>query len=369
MSELNADFLFKNFLKIVTAICIVLAFMFVLSPFIIPLLLGGILAMAFSPFVDYFIKRGRSRRLSVVVISLGLFVLGLAPVTVVLLRGTKIVTSFLSEQSILMTKHKIEDKAYALLDNFAELYAIDPVEAHEKFDSVVNSAGSWVLGLFSNLLAQIPNLAMLSFVTILAFYFFLVDANRIRKWFDRYFNFSNGNGDKFIYLIKASCNEIFFSNVLTGLIQATVVSTGAFFCKTGDVFIVFFITFFLSFIPVIGAGPVAFLLAALAFLDGRVGAGIAMTIVAIFAGLVDNLIRPYLTSRGEVAVPVFFSFLSIVGGVLVIGLPGLFLGPLLASLTFGALPIIFDEYFHNKNNNKTLSTPETSVATSGDQVE
>ncbi|MFA6237829.1 MAG: AI-2E family transporter [Bacteriovorax sp.] len=348
MSELNADFIFKNIFKIVTAISIILAFAFILTPFLIPLLLGGILAMAFSPFVAFFMNRGWSRRLSVIVLSLGIFILGMTPVTIILMRGTKIVTHFLNEESLLIIKHKIQDKVDALLANFADIYDIDLSDAHDKFDSLVGTIGKWGLDLFSNFLSQIPNVAMLSFITILSFYFFLIDEVRIRKWFDRYFNFTNGNGDRFISLIKASCNEIFFSNVLTGFIQASVVATGAFFSHTGDVFIVFFCTFFLSFIPVIGAGPVAFAVAALAFIDGRVGAGIAMSVVGVIAGIVDNLIRPYLTSRGEVKVPVYVSFLSIIGGVIVIGLPGLFLGPLLASLTYGALPIIIDEFFQKE---------------------
>jgi predicted PurR-regulated permease PerM len=41
----------------------------------------------------------------------------------------------------------------------------------------------------------------------------------------------------------------------------------------------------------------------------------------------------------------FIGLLAVVGGVIVMGLPGLFVGPLIASLVFGALPIIFDEYF------------------------
>lgn len=353
MNESNADFIFKNFLKITAAIVIILTFLYLLTPFLIPLLLGGILAMAFSPFVAYFMQRGWSRRLSVVILSITIFILGLTPVTIVLMRGTKIVTHFFSEQSIMTTKHKIEDKAYAFLDNLADVYNIDQVEAHEKFDNAVRGVGAWAIDLFSSVLGQIPNLAMLIFITILSFYFFLSDEVRIRSWFDRYFYFKKDNGDKFVGLMKSSCNEIFFSNVITGLIQASVVAIGAFFTSTGDVFIVFFSAFFLSFIPVIGAGPVGFIVAAFAFIDGRVGAGMAMSIVAVTTGVVDNFVRPYLSSRGVVKVPLYVSFLSIIGGVILIGLPGLFVGPLLASLTYGALPIIFDEVFHEevqKNN-------------------
>lgn len=366
MKESNSDFILKNFLKIAIAILIILSFVFILYPFFIPLILGGILAMAFSPFVKYFMARGWSRKFSVLIISFTILILGLTPVTIVLMRGTKIVTHFLSEQSIVMTKHKLEDRAYAILDNLADIYNIDQVEAHEKFDNAVSNAGTWLLQLFTRLLSELPNLAMLVFITILTFYFFLIDEARIRKWFDRYFHFTTENGNKFITLIKSSCNEIFFSNVLTGFIQATIVATGAFFTDTGDVFIVFFSAFFLSFIPVIGAAPVAFIVAVLAFLDSRIGAGIGMAIVGLVAGVTDNLVRPYLSSRGEVNVPIYVSFLSIIGGVIILGLPGLFVGPLLASLAYGALPIIFAEFFDTGVTSEPVasdSTPEVS----GDQ--
>lgn len=43
---------------------------------------------------------------------------------------------------------------------------------------------------------------------------------------------------------------IFFTNIITGIIQATIVSLGAFFFEVGDFFLVFFITFSVSFIPI-----------------------------------------------------------------------------------------------------------------------
>lgn len=368
MSGLNADFIFKNFLKIMTAIGIVVAFGLILSPFYIPLLLGGILAMAFSPFVKYFLNKGWKRTPAVLFISISLFILGLTPVTIVLMRGTKIVSGFLNEQSIVMIKNKIEDKAYVLLDNFSDIYHIDPVEAHQEFDSFVNTAGKWALDLFSKFLGQIPNVMMLSFITILTFYFFLINEVKIRKWFDLYFNFRKANGDRFIVLLKSSCNEVFFSNVLTGLIQASIVATGVFFTKGGDVYIIFFAAFFFSFIPVIGAAPVAFLVSIILFIESRIGSGIAMAIVGAVTGVADNLVRPYLTSRGDVKVPVYVSFLSIIGGVITMGLPGLFLGPLLASLTYGVLPIILDEYFINNHQPPVTTCPPEGSTVSDEQL-
>ena len=185
----------------------------------------------------------------------------------------------------------------------------------------------------------------MGFITFLSFCFFLVKEKKIRKLFNRYFYFSKENGDHFILILKTSCREIFVSNVITGVIQALIVAVGALICNIGDFYLVFMFTFICSFIPVIGAAPMAFLIAGMAAIDQRYGAGITMCVVGVISGVSDNILRPYLVSRGEVEVPGVIGLLCIIGGVIVIGLPGLFVGPLFASLFFGALPIIVDEYF------------------------
>ena len=77
-----------------------------------------------------------------------------------------------------------------------------------------------------------------------------------------------------------------------------------------------------------------------------------MFVISIISGLADNIIRPYLASMGEVEVDGFISFMAVIGGVIVLGLPGLFVGPLLASLIYGLIPIIFEEYFPKNDNNE-----------------
>jgi predicted PurR-regulated permease PerM len=200
------------------------------------------------------------------------------------------------------------------------------------------------------MITQIPDLLLGVLVMNLSFYFFLLKEDEIREVFDRYYYFTKDHSNRFINVLKSSCREVFLSNVITGILQSTIISLGALACGLGDFYIVFFLTFIISFIPVIGAAPMAFALAIIAFLEKRTGAGIVMAIIGTFAGVADNLVRPYLVSLGEVEVPAFIGFLAVIGGVYVLGLPGLFVGPLLASLVYGALPIIVEEYFPPKEN-------------------
>ena len=340
------EVVFKNFFKFVTALFIILGFLYVIFPFMIPLIFGGILALASSPFIHKLMARGHSRKKSLIMLTVCLFVLIIMPLTFFFMRGFKIVSQFFSEQSIDELTKSGQQRIYALFDKISANYNVDPEMIKQKVLALLNNAGTFTFKLFGDLVSQIPNIVILSVITLFAFYFFLLKEVQIRKFFDRYFHFSQKNADQFIIVLKSSAREVFVANVVTGLIQSTIVSIGALICGIGDFYIVLFTTFIISFIPVIGAAPMAFLLSGIAFIDDQVGQGITMAVVGVITGTADNFIRPYLSSSfGDANVPVFVSFIAVIGGVVVLGIPGLFVGPLLASLVYGALPILAREFF------------------------
>lgn len=344
------EIFFKNFFKLFTGFIVIAAFLYILSPFLVPFLFGGMLAMALSPFLSYFMKKYQwTRQKSLIVLTLLIFLIAALPSAIFLMRGAKIISEFFSKQTISVITQNAQGKIYAFVDNMAENNHIDPVMVREKVDSFSTQAGTWILKTFSDLVGQIPDLFLIGLVTILSFYFFLSKEDHIRKLFDRYYYFNKKNSDKFVVVMKSSCREVFFSNVITGVMQSLIVSIGALSCGLGDFYIIFFFTFIISFIPIIGAAPMAFALALYAFIDGRVGAGIAMSIIGAVSGIADNIIRPYLVSLGEVEVPAFIGFLAVIGGVIVMGLPGLFVGPLLASMMYGIIPLIVNDYFPNES--------------------
>jgi predicted PurR-regulated permease PerM len=341
---------FRNFFKLATAFLIVACFLYVLSPFIVPFFFGGMLALALSPFLTGFMKKyGWSKKKALIVMSIVLFFIFAVPVTIFCIRGAKIITEFFSQQSVSGLTQKTQAYVYNFLDHFATDNHLEAEMVKEKFNNFLQNAGSWTLKTFSDLVTQIPDLLLGLLVMMLSFFFFLLKENHIREIFDRYFYFTKSHADKFVSVLKSSCKEVFFSNVLTGVLQSSIVALGALACGIGDFYIIFFFTFIISFIPIIGAAPMAFAIALFAFLvEKRTGAGIAMAIIGTVSGLADNVIRPYLASLGEVEVPAFIGFLAVIGGVIVMGLPGLFVGPLLASLMYGVLPIIIEEYFPPK---------------------
>lgn len=353
MSEVTIHLFIKNFFKISILAILLSLFIYIMSPFILFIGLGGILAMALSPFVDFFIRRGLSRNLSLILFSFLLSLIGFVPVVGFFVRGSQVITEKLQQSNFSELKLQFASINERFINKFSLLYGLDAAYIEHKFDKILSYSFSSLTKIFNTFISELPLLLIMGLITMLSVYFFLKEAEKIRIFFNRYFYFSPENGDKFISMVKTCCREVFFSNIITGIIQATIVSVGALIFDVGDFFLVFYATFIASFIPVIGAAPMAVLLALFCFMDSHVGAGFGMLVVALISGVSDNIIRPYLGTLGAVEVHPFIGFMAVIGGVIMFGLPGLFIGPLLASLIFGVIPIIISEYSRSdyKNSN------------------
>lgn len=345
MKETFRTFVLHNAFKVGFAVSMVLLFLYIMVPFMIAIIMGGIFAMALIPFVDYLIRKGLSRDTSMVIMSVTLGFLMLTPAVFFFMRGSRMVNEMMQKTDVESVTGKVTKTAYRVIDRVSDSYGVDNEFAKAKFDSFVKASGKFLTRLFSDFMVNLPEVILAVLVTMLATYCFLKEAEEIRKIFDRYFYFSTENGDKFVKMLKVCCQEVFITNIATGVLQATVVSVGAVVFGVGDFFLVFFVTFIVSFIPVLGAGPVAAALAVISFMEAKSGAGIGMLVVAGVAGISDNVIRPFLASLGNVAIHPFIALLAVLGGVVMFGLPGLFIGPLVASMCFGALPIIIEEYY------------------------
>ncbi|HXS16764.1 MAG TPA: AI-2E family transporter, partial [Polyangiaceae bacterium] len=87
------------------------------------------------------------------------------------------------------------------------------------------------------------------------------------------------------------------------------------------------VTFFISFIPAIGAGGACFVAALLLLAGGKVWSALFLAIWIIPVGLVDNWVKPLLVKRG-MHMHGGVVFFALLGGIAAFGAVGLLLGPL-----------------------------------------
>lgn len=118
-----------------------------------------------------------------------------------------------------------------------------------------------------------------------------------------------------------------------------------------------------SLVPAVGAAivwvPVAvFLIASGQYVD----AGILIAVGALVIGLVDNLLRPILVGR-DTKLPDYLVLLSTLGGLVLFGINGFVMGPLIAALFIAFWGIFVREFPDDDRVNKAEGGPEQDVTT------
>jgi len=130
--------------------------------------------------------------------------------------------------------------------------------------------------------------------------------------------------------------SVVYGIIGTALAQAIAAAIGFWVAGVPSPFLLGLLTFLLALIP--GGPPVVWLPAALwLFHAGHTGWGIFMAAwgILVISGI-DNLVRPYLISRGS-NLPFVIVLLGAIGGVLAFGFIGLFLGPVLLAVGYALM--------------------------------
>jgi predicted PurR-regulated permease PerM len=325
------------------------AFLALFLPFYSELLLAAVFAFAIEPFLGRVLRKRHLRwRASVALILIGMFIVLAVPVTVVVYKlyaqvievskaGLQNTPLF---QQLVVIRAEIVDFANQTLARFGLTDSIDLAGISEDGFSRLANGG---LQVITGLVYKIPRMMISLFVFCAALYFFLAEAGPLKTIFQRQKLLTRAESDRLIGVIQLSSYNTVISSVLIAVMQASIVAIGALILKTGDLTVVWVVTFFCSFVPMIGAGPVALAMGAFKLVEGHYGAAIGFLLVAVVAGTMDNLVRPYLISSGESDLHPIVSLLAIIGGLIVFGMPGLFLGPVIASVTVKIIPTLQDQ--------------------------
>jgi predicted PurR-regulated permease PerM len=121
---------------------------------------------------------------------------------------------------------------------------------------------------------------------------------------------------------------VVLANIGVSLIQATIVAVATVALGIPNAALWSVASFALSFVPFVGTGLVTLSAAAYLFAMNRNAAGVAMLVVALVAGSIDNVLRPLLT-QGSIELPFLWRLVAFVGGIAAFGIAGVIVGPLI----------------------------------------
>lgn len=206
----------------------------------------------------------------------------------------------------------------------------EPEQVTERIQEAIRSAGVMASGFLLALAKGVPVFLLQAAMSVLAFYFFLLDGRRFADWAMKRTAIA---ADVRLRLTRAFAQTA-RSTVLAGFAAAAAQSLvilvaylalgvpGAFVAAGG--------TFLLAWVPVLGSLPASFAGVGYLYSQDQMGACAAMAAFAVLAGTADNLVRPFVL-KGRDDMHPLLGLVAIVAGVDMFGVLGLFLGPLLAS--------------------------------------
>lgn len=320
------------------------AFGLMFLPFWKPLLMAALFAFALVNWVDRLGNR-RQRGLPALLILGGFSLVLVIPTLFVILRVVRSISSLRSDNvaqtSLYRSFEGLAAGWHRTLESVlakAQLEVGDIPPPMEFF----GKAAAWLVEQTTALAGNLPELILSLLVFAVALYFFLTEARRIRLFFIGLGVLDRDELDAIVRIVQRCSYRTLVASAAIGGVQALIVAGGALAFGYDEFMLIFILTFFASFIPVIGAAPIAALLALGSLAGGSLGAAAGLAVVAVVAGSVDNFLKPYFVSSGSDSdVHPVVALLAIIGAVIVYGIPGLLLGPILTELAVRIIPVFF----------------------------
>lgn len=189
---------------------------------------------------------------------------------------------------------------------------------------------------FAALLAVLSGIAELLLAIALAFFFYR-DGPAIAQRVERLMTKLGGAQSRRLLALTASVTRgVIYGLLGTAVVQGAMTVFGLWLAGVPQPMLLGVIAGIISILPV--GAPLVWIPATIwLFVEGRWGWGLFMGLYgALGISSVDNIIRPWLISRGA-DLPLLLTLLGAIGGVLAFGFLGLFLGPVLLAVGYTLL--------------------------------
>lgn len=336
----------QNAVRVAICFLVAIPFITIFIPFFVPLLLAVFFALGLEPLWNKLGLHRRQKKFFPVFLLFFWFIFLFIPTVVFGVKVVRVLQEFTAKgtqnSQVFQSLNTLWDKSYMWGLDILHMVNLE-ADIFPTKDEIVSKVSPIVLVGTTNFLASLPQVGLSLLVFFGGLIVLVPRANKIKNFFIDIELLPKEETEQIISSLKRNCYLVLVSTFLIGILQAFIVALGASIFGFHEFFLIFVVTFILSFIPVIGAAPVSFVLAVTAFVIGQSGNGIGLLVVTGIAGSIDNIIKPYVFSAREEGAHPIMSLIGIIGAIIVFGLPGLLLGPLLLQLGTELLPKLFEK--------------------------
>ncbi len=297
---------------------------FIIKPVLFSIIAGLVLSYMFAPVYEKLHSKMKSRNGSALLTSSVIIIVIVIPIwfiAPILLR--QIFDMFSSSQGL-----NVQSIIQSLFPTFAPQQAAQFALA---LDSFIGKIVSTALGFLNNLFLDIPVISLHLILMFFVFFFALRDSDKLSEFISGLSPFTKGKEKVIVKQFKDVTDAVIYGQIIVGIVQGGLAGLGLLIFGVENVLVLTVLAIFLSILPILGPFIIWIPVAIYLFISGNIGAGIGYLIYNIVVvSLVDNILRTYLISRKTSLSPAII-FVSMVGGLLVFGVLGFLLGPLIVS--------------------------------------
>jgi len=340
----------RNVVFVLFLSLIVLSF-FVLRDYMVPLIVGALIAYLLYPLYDKLSKKLRSKRLAGVILSMGsavillLFLVILVPPLVFQTRQLYSNTEQIISKQIEELKDCSDKGSNDLKCRFSKRISnlISQRDVRDKLESITKQASLFLAKSLTIIISSIAIFVISITIVLFSVFYFLDNGVEIKNTILDLLPIKVSYKKSVLVKIEDTIKAIVVGNMSTAFLQGIAGGIIFFFLGIPSSLFWGFLIFIFSFVPAVGSSIIWIPAAAILVLKGNVAKSIILVAYSVVVlGSIDNFLKPKLISD-RINLSSFTIFIAVLGGLKLFGIIGLVFGPLILALLSTFIQIYREE--------------------------
>lgn len=323
-----------------------------MAPFLLPLFLAAVTAIVAAPLQEWMLFRCRGLRNLAAGLTTGVLLASvLLPALIITVLAAGQLSGFVKQYLTLRPDTQQTAWREAAEPLLEEITAWIPDYSVPQLERDISTAArntarqlsDNTLKLASTTVGTLVGLFIATIVFLVALYFFLAEGPQLAQAVRELIPVANEQQQRMVQEFTKVTRAVVTATMLAAVVQGLLTATALQVCGFGHFLVFLVITTLAALIPMVGAWVVWLPFVPVLFFDGHYAAAIGLLLFgSLCISLADNVVRMYWLNTDAQLHPLL-ALVSVLGALNVMGLWGIFLGPIIAACFTAGLKIANQE--------------------------
>jgi len=301
--------------------------LFIIWPFLIPILTAAVLAYLFYPVYKAINRKTKKKNLSAFVVTIIIIAVIVIPTGIILYKvGREASTSYLRMKQIVYTGFE-ECKTGAICS------FLKRPQTRYYFEQGLSKITDYLTESAYNFILSIPRRLLDVLIIFFTAFFLLRDGAYLVEKLRRYTPLRKKQEEHIFRQLKEVTRSVIYGFFLMAIIEGVLAAVAFWIAGMTSPVLWAGVVAILAFIPFIGATAVWVPAAVISLLFGETSAFAIIVVGGIIISSIDTFVKPRVVGKKAKVHPILI-FIGLLGGLKLFGVVGIIFGPLILALVF-----------------------------------